>query len=198
MSDYRRFFVPGGTYFFTIVTQHRRHLFATDGNVNRLRDAVRDVQQTLPFTIDAAVVLPDHLHFIWSLPPGDRNYSQRIGMIKVGFTRALRSVDHHEHTPSGSSSRRKHRESDVWQRRFWEHVVRDEDEFEAYFDYVHYNPVKHQHAVCPHQWAASSFHRWVKAGVYEDGWGCRCGGRRPGKFDFSKIEDIVGEPVSDG
>lgn len=111
MSDYRRFFVPGGTYFFTIVTQHRRHLFATDGNVNRLRDAVRDVQQTLPFTIDAAVVLPDHLHFIWSLPPGDRNYSQRIGMMKVG---------------------------------------------------------------------------------------CRCGGRRPGKFDFSKIEDIVGEPVSDG
>ena len=109
----------------------------------------------MPFDIRAAVVLPDHMHFIWTLPRGDKDYSKRLGLMKVKVTRSLNGVGNlPEHV---SPSRRKHRESDVWQRRFWEHTIDDEDEFERFFDYVHYNPVKHGHTSCPHLWPYSSF-----------------------------------------
>jgi putative transposase len=167
-------------------------LFADPKNVQLLRDALSEVKLEQPFDIIAAVILPDHIHFIWSLPTGDNQYSKRIGRMKVAFTRSL----HGENTlpQNVSISRRKHRESNVWQRRFWEHSIDNEDEFERYFDYIHYNPVKHGLVSCPHLWQASSFHRWVEKGVYEMDWGCRCENRDPGKFEFSDVEDITGEP----
>lgn len=195
MSVYRRYFVPGGSYFFTIVTHHRRPLFSDETNVQRLRDALCEVRTEMPFEINAAVVLPDHIHFIWSLPTKDDSYSKRIGLMKVKFTKSLRSVgDRIGMRPPNSASRLQHRESDVWQRRFWEHTIDDADEFEAYFDYIHYNPVKHGHVRCPHLWKASSFQYWVQRLVYDPHWGCQCDGTLPKKFDFTAIEDKTGEP----
>jgi putative transposase len=191
MAEYRRYFVAGGTYFFTIVTYRRRPLFADRRNVQRLRDAIGEVKRDQPFEIQAAVVLPDHLHFIWTLPPGDDRYSKRIGRIKVLFTRSWH--DTQEPPQDLSLSRRKHRESDVWQRRFWEHVIRDEREFERCLDYLHYNPVKHGLATCPHLWEASSFCTWVQRGLYEPHWGCCCEGRDPGRLAFPDVEMSVGE-----
>lgn len=191
MSDYRRYFVAGGTYFFTIVTYQRRSLFADSQNVQRLRAALSTIKVEMPFDINAAVVLPDHVHFLWTLPPGDKNYSKRLGRMKVEFTRSLRGAGALPLTVS--VSRKKHHESDVWQRRFWEHTIEDEHDFDRHFDYIHYNPVKHGLAKCPHEWEATSFHYWVKKGVCDRHWGCNCGERRCPVMDFSDIGDTVGE-----
>lgn len=162
MADYRRYWVPGGAYFFTLVTHRRIPLFADCANVERLCEAVAVVQRDQPFEFCAAVVLPDHMHFLWALPPGDCDYAKRIGRLKVLFTRSVRGAGHIDRETS--SSRTKHRESDLWQRRFWEHTLNDEQELPGYLDYIHYNPVKHGWASCPHAWKASSFHRWVSRG----------------------------------
>ena len=131
MSEYRRYFVAGATYFFTIVAYKRRPIFADEISVQLLRESISAVKVEMPFDINAAVILEDHMHFIWSLPPGDDNYSKRIGLLKVEFTKRLQRSGLIEAGPSRSASRRKHRESDVWQRRFWERTIRDEDECEA-------------------------------------------------------------------
>ena len=114
MTEYRRFFIPGGTYFFTMVTYERQAIFANPENIERLRSALRQVMSEMPFEIIAAVILPEHLHFIWALPEGDQHYSARIGRFKILFTRSLRGQGNLPQTIS--ESRRKHRESDVWQR----------------------------------------------------------------------------------
>jgi putative transposase len=127
-----------------------------------------------PFIINAAVILPEHIHFLWTLPPDDRDYSYRVGRMKVLFTRALRGVNN---LPDDvCESRRKHRESDVWQRRFYEHTIRDEFDFRKHLDYLYFNPVKHRLAQCVHDWEYSSFHRGVRQGEYDIGWGCQCNG----------------------
>lgn len=191
MSDYRRYFVAGATYFFTIVTYQRQRLFADSSNVQLLRQALAATKKELPFDINAAVVLPDHVHFLWTLPPGDVAYPKRIGRMKVAFTHALHGI---AQLPGDvSPSRRKHHESNVWHRRFWEHVIRDEHDFDRHFDYVHYNPVKHGLVTCPHVWKASSFHYWVAKGVYDVGWGCNCVRRQSALMDFSDIANTVGE-----
>jgi len=191
MSDYRRYNVAGATYFFTIVTHGRRSIFANEGNVQRLREAIAAVRKELPFEFNAAVVLPDHLHFLWTLPVNDYAYSKRIGRMKVHFTQDYHGI---AQLPGNVSlSRRKRRESDVWQRRFWEHLIRDEHDFERHFDYIHYNPVKHGLATCPHGWEASRFHRWVERGVCDRYWGCNCDGRQFPAIDFVDIADTVGE-----
>ena len=192
MSDYRRYFVPGGTYFFTLVAYERRPRFALPADLQRLRDAVAFVQREQPFRFLAAVVLPDYLHFIWALPPGDSDYSRRIGRMKVHFTRSCDAME--RSGPAPSPSRRKHRDANVWQRRFWEHTVDEPAELEALLDYIHYNPVKHGYATCPHGWAASSFSRWVALGLYDQRWGCCCGRIQPVPRDFAKVEGAVGEP----
>jgi putative transposase len=192
VPDYRRYFVPGGTYFFTFVSYARRPIFAHAADVQRLRDAAASVQRESPFTFLAAVVLPDHVHFLWTLPPGDQDYSRRIGRMKIRFTRSC---------PGGvsaradlSESRRKHRESGVWQRRFWEHTIDNDRELEGFLDYIHYNPVKHGLVSCPHAWAASSFRRWVASGHYDGSWGCCCqtAVRRPKRV--ASMEKLAGEP----
>ncbi|MGA2496205.1 MAG: transposase [Tepidisphaeraceae bacterium] len=177
MPEYRRIFREGGTYFFTICTFGRRPIFADAINVDRLRTAIRGVMAEQPFVFVAAVVLPDHLHWIWTLPEDDADYSGRIGRIKVAFTRMFMGADA---VYDATTSRGRHGESEVWQRRFWEHTIRDERDFENHLHYVHYNPVKHGYAACPHAWEASSFKMWVTKDGYAMNWCCSCdGGARP-------------------
>jgi putative transposase len=177
MPQYRRAQIPGCTVFLTLVTYNRSPLFNTTESIGLLRQSLRTVLTEMPFQIVAGVVLPDHLHFIWTLPEQDSNYSQRIGRMKVLFTQSLRGKGYLPTTVS--RSRQEHRESDVWQRRFWEHTIRDEADFCQHLDYLHYNPVKHGLVKCPHEWEISSLHRWVERGMYELNWGCCCGENKP-------------------
>lgn len=188
MPDYRRLYVPGGSYFFTVVTQGRRPLFQGLMAQRLLGHAIRNCQNEWPFEVSAIVLLPDHLHTIWNLPPCDDRYSRRWSRIKRHFTKAWLSVGGREAFVTSDQLRQRRR--GVWQPRFWEHTIRDEDDFQAHFDYIHFNPVKHGYARCAKDWPASSFHRWVRAGVYEEGWGC--GSHQP--FDFTTIEGSIGEP----
>jgi REP-associated tyrosine transposase len=192
MSDYRRWYVPGGSYFFTIVTHRRQGLLGTPESVERLRAALRSVQSQWPFDVVAAVVLPDHMHFIWTLPPGDAGYSRRIGRMKALFSsrRDSQSAD----LALVSASRRKHREREPWQRRFWEHALRDEDDLKRHLDYIHYNPVKYGYVRCPHLWSYSSFMHWVVRGEYETGWGCQCRGQCEEPVGARNLEASTGEP----
>ncbi|WP_293111920.1 transposase [Moorena sp. SIO4G3] len=191
MPEYRRAYVPGGTFFLTLVTYHRTPLFSEPETIAYLRAALAKTRTERPFEISGAVVLPDHLHFLWTLPPGDTAYSYRVSRFKVLFTRSLRGK---KFKPQNvSASRLKHRESNVWQRRFWEHVIRDESDFQQALDYIHYNPVKHGLVSCPHRWEYSSFTRWVETGQYQIDWGCSCRGRQPLVPDFSEIGAKVGE-----
>jgi putative transposase len=191
MPEYRRNYIPGGTFFLTLVTYQRVPLFSNPENVNRLRFALSTTRLEMPFDILGAVVLPEHMHFLWALPPNDSNYSRRVGRLKVLFTQSLRGkkmLPRHV-----SFSRQKHRESDVWQRRFWEHTIQHETDLANHLDYIHYNPVKHSLVTCPHQWKCSSFHKWVKEGIYGTDWCCSCAGRQPQVPDFSQITEGMGE-----
>jgi putative transposase len=191
MPTYRRAHVPGGTFFLTLVTYKRAPLFTESSNVTRLRRVLSVVKQQHPFEIVAAVVLPDHLHFVWALPAADPDFSTRVGRLKALFTQSLRGQ---QGAPQhASSSRLTHRESDVWQRRFWEHTIRDEHDFRQHLDYIHYNPVKHGLAKCPHLWTYSSFERWVKHGAYTADWCCVCDSRQTRAPNFTDIEKMVGE-----
>lgn len=127
-----------------------------------------EVRASHPFEIEAWVLLPDHIHCIWQLPEGDRDYSMRWGLIKKEFTKRTKGLVGTAHP---TISRERHREGTVWQRRFWEHQIRDEKDFSVHFDYIHYNPVKHGLARSPKDWLYSTFHRYVKAGVYAMEWG---------------------------
>jgi putative transposase len=169
MPNYRRCYVPGGTYFFTLVTCDRVRIFDSSTARQLLGDKLRACQVRWPFQIPAIVLLPDHLHAIWSLPEGDKEYSLRWAWIKKEFTKAWLAAGGTEQLVSASKQARRNR--GVWQVRFWEHTVRDEDDFERHFDYTHYNPVKHGLVRSPCDWPYSSFHRWVKAGVYPANWG---------------------------
>ena len=172
MSEYRRAHIPGSTVFITLVTYQRQKLFVAAENIDKLRQACATMIAEKPFAIEAAVILPEHIHFLWRLPPDDSDYSYRVGRMKVLFTRALRGVNV---LPNDvSESRRKHRESDVWQRRFYEHTIRDEVDLRRHLDYLHFNPVKHGLVKCVHEWEYSSFHRSVRRGEYEHEWGCQC------------------------
>lgn len=191
MPEYRRMDAPGGTFFLTWVTQDRRPVLQSAKNVARLRAAVAEVKQRHPFEVLGAVILPDHVHFLWELPSGDGDFSKRVGMVKVAFTRAGRATG--KDGPTGSRSRERHREAGIWQRRFWEHTIRDENDLAAHMDYIHYNPVKHGLASCPHAWPYSSFGKWVSEGRYDRDWACCCGGRTVSAPCFDAIADRVGE-----
>ena len=188
MPNYRRAYVPGGTYFFTVVTYQRRPLFDVELNRTRLGDVIRSCQSEFPFTIDAMVLLPDHLHSIWTLPTGDANFSKRWGIIKLSFTQwYLASGQIAARTTDGQQ---RDQRRGIWQPHFWEHSIEDEADFDAHFDYIHFNPVKHGLVKCPSDWTASSFHRWVRAGVYPADWGC---GQHPSPIN-SQIRHDFGEP----
>jgi putative transposase len=170
MPDYRRLYIPGGLYFFTLVT-HRRRRFLTDALAREcLRVSLDLTRKSLPFDLVAIVLLPDHLHTLWKLPDGDDDFSFRWKCIKEGFTKDYLGRGGTE--AGRSPSRKRRQERSIWQRRFWEHAIRDEQDFERHMDYIHYNPVKHGLVERPFQWPYSSFHRYVKLGVYPENWGC--------------------------
>ncbi|QIL43939.1 transposase [Acidovorax sp. HDW3] len=164
---YRRASTPGGSFFFTVVTEGRRPVFAAAENVQVLRTAFKQVRATRPFTIEAIIVLPDHLHCIWTLPPDDADFSTRWRLIKTWFTK--HSLPELRHT-SNAARVAKHQQA-IWQHRYWEHQLRDGADFANHADYIHYNPVKHGLAASPAQWPYSSFQRYVQAGTYPADWG---------------------------
>jgi putative transposase len=163
MTDYRRNFVAGGSFFFTVNLAERRLRLLTD-HIDELRLAFSETRQHHPFTIDAMVVLPDHLHTMWTMPDGDADFATRWRLIKSTFSRCL---------PSGeriSGSRAARGERGIWQRRYWEHTIRDENDFTRHADYIHFNPVKHGLVTRVRDWPHSSFHRMVRLGVYPEDW----------------------------
>jgi putative transposase len=183
VPNYRRAFRPGGTFFFTLVTAARAPVFSKPMARTLLHDAIEAVRKDRPFEIDAIVLLPDHLHALWTLPAGDADFSTRWASMKARFTRAWLASGGTEQAISDGRARKGGR--GVWQERFWEHVIRDADDLNRHLDYIHYNPVKHGLAACPHQWAWSSFGRWVANGGYIADWQCCCGSRRVAPLDFA-------------
>lgn len=169
MSRYRRANTAGATYFFTVVTYRRQRILCDDALRTALRSAIRQVQDLRPFTIDAWVLLPDHLHCVWTLPEDDNDFATRWSMIKRKISLACANEYRHEDwlTPS----KRKHRESTIWQRRYWEHRIRDEADFMRHVDYIHYNPVRHGLCERAALWPYSTFRRHVERGVYTKDWG---------------------------
>jgi len=163
MPDYRRFRIPGGCYFFTVNLLDRKSSLLAE-RVDLLRKSVRIVKQRYPFHIDAWVVLPEHMHCIWTLPPNDDNFSGRWREIKKAFSRALPNNE------TRSTVRVRRNERGIWQRRFWEHAIRDERDYAAHMDYVHFNPVKHGWVKQASDWPYSSFHQWVRKKVYPQDW----------------------------
>jgi putative transposase len=171
---YRRARVKGGTYFFTVVTYQRIKLFYRADNVALLRQAFKYTMNRHPFTIEAFVLLPDHLHCIWTLPDEDSDFSTRWRLIKSFFSRNYENVSLvDEPNPAhgiNSASRLKKKEKDIWQRRFWEHFIRDEKDLRQHVEYIHYNPVKHGLVKAPKDWPYSSFHYHVNKGLYNFDW----------------------------
>lgn len=165
---YRRVKQLGATYFFTLVTFDRVKLFADGNLVSCWHASVEKVRKRRPFTIEAEVILPDHLHMLWTMPDYDDDYATRIRLVKSDFTKFLcaRSA-----TPSMLDSRMKKGERDVWQRRYWEHTIRDDDDFRVRLDYIHFNPVNHGLAKRAADWPFSTFQSWVVKGAYDPWWG---------------------------
>ncbi len=171
MPNYRRWYVAGGQYFFTLVTWERMPIFWDPVARRLLGDSFRKVRARHPFQIPAIVLLPDHMHCIWTMPLGDAQFSMRWNEIKRHFTRAWHRGGAGCREAARSESRLRRQERCVWQRRFWEHFIRDEDDFANILDYIHYNPVRHGYVERPGDWPASSFGRYVRAGLYQEGWG---------------------------
>ncbi len=163
MPDYRRNRVPGGTYFFT-VTLHDRRAALLVNRIDALRNAVRQVHARAPFHIDAWVVLPDHMHCVWTLPAGDANYPARWRAIKIAFSKSLPAIE------ARSPVMRARGERGIWQRRYWEHTIRDDRDYAMHVDYTHFNPVRHGYVQHPADWPFSSFRRCVAAGLYPQDW----------------------------
>lgn len=159
MSEYRRLYQPGGSYFFTVVTHKRQKILSSPDHILRLQSAFDRVKEKLPFTMEAFVILPDHIHCIWHMPPEDSDFSTRWRLIKSYFSTGVK----------GRVNVRG--EKDIWQRRFWEHLLRDEEDWRRHMDYIHYNPVKHGYVMNPGDWPNSSFREALKGGLYSEGWG---------------------------
>lgn len=164
MSRYRRSQVPGGTYFFTVTLADRRSRLLVD-RIDRLREALQIVRARSPFKTIAVCVLPDHIHVVWQLPEGDADYGARWGLIKRLFSIGIPKVVNL--SPSKSAKR----EKGIWQRRFWEHQIRDDADLQRHVDYVHFNPVKHGLVRQARDWPHSSFHHYVKRGMLPEDWG---------------------------
>jgi putative transposase len=174
MVRYRRNFVPGGTYFFTITLADRRSEALVD-HIGALLSAFRVARRERPFSIDAIVVLPDHLHAIFTLPPKDTDFPGRWRRIKGHFSTALTKTGLDlKRFPNGDLA--------LWQRRFWEHTIRDDRDFERHVDYIHFNPVKHGLVQRVRNWPHSSFHRYVREALLPDDWAGDAGRDDDGDF----------------
>ncbi len=164
MPDYRRAWHPGGTYFFTDNLLQRQGNDLLTRHIDLLRAVVKSVRQRHTFTIHGWVVLPEHLHCVIELPLGDANYAMRWRLIKMEFSKAL------PRTERLSEVRSRRGERGIWQRRYWEHLIRDERDYRAHMDYVHINPMKHGLVKCIADWPYSTFHRLVAEGIYPENW----------------------------
>jgi putative transposase len=167
MSRYRRADTPGATYFFTATLQDRSARWLVD-HVALLRDCVARTKALHPFEIDAMVVLPEHVHALWTLPADDADFSLRWRLIKGRFTQQLLEAGVLD---AGARRGRRPGERSVWQRRFWEHQIRDDLDYERHVDYIHFNPVKHGWVMRARDWPYSSLHRYVRQGVLPADWG---------------------------
>jgi putative transposase len=174
MPNYRRAVRPGGVFFITLVTEGRAPVFADAQARGLLHGAFETCRKSRPFSMEATVLLPDHLHLLIELPEGDGDFSSRLSMIKAHFTRSFLACGGAEQAQSVSRLRQRSR--GVWQRRFWEHTIRDQADFNVHVDYIHYNPVKHGLVACPHLWPYSTFQRWVERRAYAKDWLCQCDG----------------------
>jgi putative transposase len=163
MPNYRRNRAPGATYFFTVNLFDRRSNLLAE-HIDLLREAVRKVRHRSPFTINAWVVLPDHMHCLWTLPEGDADFPARWREIKKSFSKALPPIE------ARSTVMIQRGERGIWQRRYWEHTIRDDRDYAAHMDYIHFNPVKHGLADSPGDWPFSSFRRCVSEGLYPEQW----------------------------
>ncbi|WP_050886933.1 transposase [Bradyrhizobium sp. ORS 285] len=163
MPNYRRASIKGGVFFFTVVLEDRSsHLLLEQ--IERLKASYRLACERLPFETIAICILPDHLHAIWALPEDDADYPMRWSMIKSSFSRGLKTL-------TQSRSLVTKREKGIWQRRYWEHAIRNETDLERHIDYIHFNPVKHGHVSRVADWPHSSFHRFVERGWLAPDWG---------------------------
>lgn len=164
MTNYRRALVPSATYFFTVNLARRDSDLLVE-RIDDLREAVRYVMTRHPFHIDAMVVLPEHLHAVWTLPPGDAAYPLRWRLLKAWFSRHIAKGEHRR------DSRVAKGERGIWQRRYWEHLIRDDEDMQRHVDYVHFNPVKHGLVERAADWPYSTFHRYVAEGKLASDWG---------------------------
>ena len=165
MTEYRRAWLPGGTWFFTVNLAERQENQLMVENIDSLLAAFESVGLRYPFHQEAFVIMPDHLHSIWTLPPDDTDFSRRWSLIKGQFSRRI------EKSERISQSRTKRGERGIWQRRFWEHLIRDDEDFNRHVDYIHWNPIKHGWVRRAADWPHSSFHDYVRRGLYLEAWG---------------------------
>mgnify|MGYP006289914027 FL=1 len=163
---YRRVLIAGASFFFTVNLADRSARLLVE-RIADLREVVGDVRRAHPFEIVAWVVLPDHLHAVWTLPDGDADYARRWGLIKAGFSRRIPKAERIR------SSRARKGERGIWQRRFWEHLIRDDRDLARHVDYIHYNPVKHGFVDRAFDWPYSTFHRDLRRGNVTEDWGVR-------------------------
>lgn len=177
---YRRATAAGGSYFFTVNLADRSADTLVQ-HIDDLRAMIQQVKEGHPFSIVAMVVLPEHLHAIWRLPPGDADYPLRWSLIKSGFSRRVAKGENIH------ASRQVKRERGIWQRRYWEHQIRDDDDLARHVDYIHYNPVKHGWVARVMDWPHSTFHEYVKREMVTADWG---GSADAGQGDYG--EAIVG------
>jgi len=183
MSRYGRANGAACSYFFTVVTYRRQKFLCNKPVRTALRNAILSVQEKRPFVIDAWVLLPDHLHCIWTLPPGDADFPVLWNQIKRKVSIAC-SKDY-KRVEWMTESKKKHRESTLWQRRYWEHQIRDNSDFTRHIDYIHFNPVKHGLCEKVRDWPYSTFHRYMQNGIYSSDWGCDAVKKYPEEFGES-------------
>ena len=178
--QYRRANVANASYFFTVNLANRKQQLLTE-NLDNLRQVIQKIKQQHPFKIEAIVILPEHLHAIWTLPENDADYPKRWSLIKANFSRSLPK------TERINPSRTAKRERGIWQRRYWEHQIRDDLDMQRHIDYIHYNPVKHGYVTQASDWPHSSIHRYIKAGLLPSHWGA--GENVTGEFGESNDND---------
>jgi len=184
MPNYRRLWIPGCQYFVTMVTYGRQRLFVHEAVVGLWREALSQSCRENGFVVHAAVVLHDHIHMIIILSPGRNDVGRGIGRAKALFTRCYTK----RYTPamcSKSESRYRHREEYIWQRRFYDHLIRDQRDYRLHMDYIHYNPVKHGYVKTPGEWKWSSFRLFCRKGLYREDW------RMPADDDLSQITEMA-------
>ena len=166
MPHYRRSYQPGGYYFFTVVTPERRGFLTSELARECLRNAWKKVRINYPFQLIAFCLLPDHIHCIWQLPEKDSDYSRRWAALKASFSKAY--IEKGGIEGQQNRSRNSKGEKAIWQRRFWEHLIRDEEDLKKHIDYIHYNPLKHGLVDNIDDWRWSTYSRYCRDGYYNN------------------------------